>query len=738
MYTYRQYGFGVMVLLAWTCFASAADPLVDSEVSRSIHKGRQALLGMVSSTGEVETTYYRFQGGGAEALTALTLLDANLPATHKTVIAIVEYLKVHPSERVFARAMRCQLWTRLGKKYARGRDEDSKWLVAAQNADGGWGEILGDGRSNVLDTADALLSLQVARDAGVRIPESLWTKAATFLTSCQNRDGGMGYSAVGRADRLRGQSHGSATAAGAAGLGVCVDRARMGQFPNRKVTSPPGPWGAYTKALDWLTRHVRITSEPGWIGQSAVYRWWYWLSFAPEIRHPMRLGQMRLDALLASTVIPKQQTDGGFLGDGVQEDDLAATVRGLRTLVRVHRPVLIEKRVVGGNPDVDLFDARRMCQYVKQTQGVDMSWRRSDDASGASSATILYLVGEGAAHVGPGLQKAVADQVRTGGVVIVQAIGNDATFTAQIPTLFQSLDKSYRLGTLSGTHPLMCLPEAVNNATIRTMEDGSRRRVFLLDSDFSGPWATGPGEGRDSAFAWIGNLVSSLRRTKKLTRSPQPAPVKGKLPTLTIDRLQHGGDWNAVAPLATSLTHPLYNAYTLRVSGRELDLAKRLDRPARLLWATGTEGLGFTPVQRRRLGDYIKAGGMVVFDATGKSDAFLVPARQALINLFGADSIHAIPADHPLLSGAFGGQIGCDARKAGLSLKAAQLQDGGQKRITPRLEIVQYKGRVVAVVSPLNIAAAAQGDPPLDHVGYLPDDAKRIALNLLLYAHSQP
>ena len=726
-----------MALLVWTCFASAADPLMESGVPRSIDKGRQALLGMVSSTGEVDTIYYRFQGGGAEALTALTLLDANLPATHKTVVAIVEYLKVHPSDRVFARAMRCQLWIRLGKKYTRGRDEDSKWLVAAQNADGGWGETLGDVRSNVLDTAEALLALQAAQHAGVSVPVSLWTKAATFLTSCQNRDGGMGYTAAGRSDRLRGQSHGSATAAGAAGLGVCVDLASLGQFPNRKVPSPPGPWNAYTQALDWLTNHVRITSEPGWIGKSAVYRWWDWLSLAPEIRHPMRLGQMRLDALLASTVVPKQQTNGGFLGDGVQEDDLAATVRGLRTLVRVHRPVLIEKRVIGGNPDVDLFDVRRMCQYIKRTQGVDMSWRRSDEPSGASPATILYLVGEGTSDVGPGVQKAVADQVRTGGVVIVQAIGNDATFTEQIPTLFQSLDKSYRPGTLSLAHPLMCQPEPVINAKIRTMADGSRRRVFLLDSDFSGLWAAGPGEGRNSAFAWIGNLVASLRRTKKLTRAPQPAPLTGTLPTLTIDRLQHGGDWNAVAPVATSLTHPLYNAYTLRVSGRVLDLAKRLDRPAKLLWATGTEGLEFTPVKRRRLGDYIKAGGLVVFDATGGSDAFLVPARQVLIDLFGADSIHTIPADHPLLTGAFGGQIGCDVRTVGLSLKAAQRQGSGHKRITPRLEVVQYKGRVVAVVSPLNIAAAAQGDPPLDHVGYLPDDAKRLALNLLLYAYTQ-
>lgn len=725
----------MITLLVWTCFALAADPLMASAGSPSIDRARDALLRMVSLTGEVETTYYRFQGGGAEALTALTLLEAKLPATHKTVVAIVEYLKVHPSDRVFARANRCRLWIQLGKKYIRGRDEDVKWLIAAQNADGGWGEKSGDVRSNVLDTAEALLALQAAQEAGAFAPASLWTKAATFLTSCQNADGGMGYTAVGR-NRLRGQSHGSATAAGAAGLGACVERASSGQFPNRKVPSPPGPWVAYAKSLDWLTHHVRITSEPGWIGNSAVYRWWDWLSLAPEIRHPMRLGQMRLDALLASTVVPKQQKDGGFLGDGVQEDNLAATVRGLRTLVRVHRPVLIEKRVLGGNLDVDLFDARRMCQYVKQTQGVDMSWRRSGNAFGASSATILYLVGQGRANMGPGVQKAVADQVRTGGVVIVQPIGDDATFSKNIPTLFRSLPKSYQPGTLSLGHPLMCQPQTVTSGTIRTMADGSRRRVFVLGSDYSGLWAAGPGEGRNSAFAWIGNLVSSLRRTKRLARRPDPTPLTKKVPTLTVARLQHKGDWDTAMPLASALAHPLYNAYTLGVSSTDVDLMEPVKSQTKLLWVTGSQDVNLSLEQRKKLASYIKSGGLVVFDATGASDAFLVPARRVLLDLFGPASLHTIPADHPLLTGAFGGQIGCDVRAAALSLKAAQ--SVGRQRIPPRLEVVQYKGRIVAVVSPLNIAVAAQGDPPLDHVGYVPDDAKRLALNLLLYAYTQP
>jgi hypothetical protein len=185
------------------------------------------------------------------------------------------------------------LTTTGNKEKYRDRVEFSiKRLEALQTDDGGWGYGI------VADAAHlhyVMFGLYAAKQWGIEIKPETWSKAAVWLTSIQQPDGGWKYSAgIGP---FAEDSYGSMTATAVMGLKAA------GISPSNE---------SIQRGIQWLEKHYSITRNPG-----SLY-WHYYYLLAVQRAMDMPPGQEKLGghdwySEMASYLISKQQADGSWL-----------------------------------------------------------------------------------------------------------------------------------------------------------------------------------------------------------------------------------------------------------------------------------------------------------------------------------------------------------------------------------------------------------------------------------------
>ncbi len=87
-------------------------------------------------------------------------------------------------------------------------DSATAWLLAAQNEDGGWRYVPREGLSDSSVTAQVLMGLAAARDAGLDVPEEALARGRRLLARHTGTDGRTGYrhDSEGRSSYLRSLS----------------------------------------------------------------------------------------------------------------------------------------------------------------------------------------------------------------------------------------------------------------------------------------------------------------------------------------------------------------------------------------------------------------------------------------------------------------------------------------------------------------------------------------------------
>ena len=67
------------------------------------------------------------------------------------------------------------------------------WILAAQNAEGGWRYGLQPEDADISVTACQMMALRAARNVGVAVPKTAIDRAVRYIRGCQNPDGGFMY-----------------------------------------------------------------------------------------------------------------------------------------------------------------------------------------------------------------------------------------------------------------------------------------------------------------------------------------------------------------------------------------------------------------------------------------------------------------------------------------------------------------------------------------------------------------
>ena len=141
---------------------------------------------------------------------------------------------------------------------------------------------------------------------------------------------------------------------------------------------------------------------------------------------------------------------------------------------------------------------------------------------------------------------------------------------------------------------------------------------------------------------------------------------------------------------------------------------------------TGTGRLSLTQAEKKALADYVRAGGTVLVDAAGGSEAFAASAAALLERLFGKDSLQRLAStaavyDLPDM------KIGSVRYR-----RAAKERFAADKR--PRILAVELGGRAAVFLSKQDLTVGLVGGPCYGCLGYHPDSAVELVRNIVLYA----
>ncbi len=146
-----------------------------------------------------------------------------------------------------------------------------------------------------------------------------------------------------------------------------------------------------------------------------------------------------------------------------------------------------------------------------------------------------------------------------------------------------------------------------------------------------------------------------------------------------------------------------------------------------VLYRTGHYRFEFSAAERKRLRDYLLAGGMILFNTGLGSRPFYESVVKELAAIFPEQPLQRLTADHPI----FHAYYDVDRVEYTPAVAAA-----GFRGNEPWFDAVEINCRVVALVSRWGLAVGWEGDVKDEYQAYRPDSAFRLGVNILTYASS--
>ena len=759
------------IVCSLACVSSAQQTApalpTDQQVDEAIRRGLEYLNRQQEPDGTWNTRYNNQYPGATEALVTLLHLTAGEDPNSPRVKSLVSYLgKIDPTT-VYVRALRTIIWARLaGKEYRQGLNDDVRWLLT-QEQNGGWGfgpghpttELSADWTDNE-NTQWAVWALTSAAAAGASIPEDIWDRCAAYWIDNQNEDGGWGFEPNGDSTiRLRPDSYGTMTAAGAASLFALLDisariqpasqRAAQAAMIRKPKTSPYRQ--PIAKAMHWLRENYSLRNVPGWIyGEGDEWMYYYLWTLVRAINHTglRSFAQKDWYPQLAWYLLEAQQPDGSWkvpAGGGEPSEVIVRTCFALLTLTEASKPLLISRLLLSPQQNQDSRDAANIALWFSRRFAQGVAWEvisPTDPPEALQDAPILYINAPGEAKFPDSLKDPLRKFILDGGTILVQPFAGDTRFFQYARQFFRKLFPKLEERRLNSraevfrTHfpiPIDKQPQGI------TLGDTLRRRIFILKSDLSWIWDHGRWEQHPEAFQFAANLVfyaTDRRQLRGKLTARTPAKPAGEVQHwINVARVRYRGDWDVCPQLFERLTRTLSEAVSVGIRQSDpVDLNQDVPSEVQLLWMTGTRTIRLTPKQITRLKRYLLNGGMLFIDqATGKGKLFY-RTRSMLQKTFGPESVKRIPVTSSLLTGDFTGGLGSDVTKVRYTYTLAARQ--------PRLDTcllwsIVLNGRVAVVISPYGVTCPAEGTPVYGVQGLLTPDARRLASNILLYAATQ-
>ncbi len=600
-----------------------------------------------------------------------------------------------------------------------------QWLISQQQGDGGWG--YGPGHpyteedpqwTDIHHTLWAMQALDEAARSGMDVPAETWQQAVVYFQAGLNEDGGWGLQPPRQQGiRLKGQSHGSATAG--AVLALLVAGAHLPETDKIE--------GMARSGLAWIRAQDGDQEHPGYLWARDWLETCRWLQRRARLSQLLGLDSRDARRKQMENLLALQARDGSFPSPRRGFSDrvlLQVTALAGRAMRSASRPAAMTLLPLGG----DALCPARKALLVSQASALlkqSVALEKFEDSQAPTAPVCLLLSPEEAigdpeqiATLGDGIRRCLAR-----GRILLHA-GSDPQTTQIIEQVAKSL--SYQPEAIDASHPIASLRGTIEPETVATLtgwSDGARTRIVLL----------GVREALSPALA--ANLVAYATDEQKLKLAPSrewPDGASAQTRSIRVARLRHAGAWKTCPQALDNLHHILTHAQSVGVKQVEAQALAKVPE-ADLLWLTSSRPVTFTPEQKANLQRYLRGGGTLLADSTVGTGPMLASLQGQMEEIFGPDSVVALGADDPLITGRFDGGAGSDLRQVRWSRAARKTAPPDH----PVLLGVRIGGRLAVILSPHGLMAQLQPRPVYGLVGLEKSDAQRLAANVALYVLSQ-
>lgn len=204
---------------------------------------------------------------------------------------------------------------------------------------------------------------------------------------------------------------------------------------------------------------------------------------------------------------------------------------------------------------------------------------------------------------------------------------------------------------------------------------------------------------------------------------PAPAQESG--------RERYGADvyWNATPNDVNNLLRVMKERYDANYQMDIKTLRQVSSDPEQnpVLYRTGHYNFEYSAAERKKLREYLLAGGMIVYNTGLGSAPFYRSVVRELERIFPEQPLQRLTSDHPIFHSFY------DIDRVRYTSAVAQ---AGYRGDEPWFDAVEINCRVVALVSRWGMAVGWQGDVKEEYQAYQSESAHRLGVNILTYASS--
>ena len=307
---------------------------------------------------------------------------------------------------------------------------------------------------------------------------------------------------------------------------------------------------------------------------------------------------------------------------------------------------------------------------------------------------------------------------------------------APIPSdhpIYQSFHQIQSMRLRRGTEAWVSIPPYLEVINI-----GTRAAVIFSPFDLSCGWDADarPIEGgvlyhKDDALKLGANITTYVLAEYQYGRFFANQKIYHQAENATRDQLVlgqivHNGDWDATPHGLPNLLKTVDQSTTLNVQFKRVpvDLEKSDIFSFPVLYISGQRKFAFSDAARKRLRDYLDAGGCLVADCVIGSSEFDVAFRGEISKIYPDKQMHTLPLDHPIYT------FVADARQVEFSPLARQLNPDAK---SPVLEAIEVDGSLPVVYSPMSMSAGWECLPRAYNRGYADADALKLGVNVFMY-----
>jgi hypothetical protein len=766
-----------------------ADEPTEEAVINAIERGKRFLAGEQNRDGSwlaAPTGGHRI---GTTSLVLLALLNSGMTHNDEPVRKGLEYLRREqdPSKTYEVSLM-------ISALAVAGQDRDkARILKLAQKLERGQ-HTRGDGqgawgydadRAGVLydrsNAQFAILGLYEAAHAGIPVSREVWERARKHWTDQQSADGGWNYSGPNHQT-----STGSMTVAGIATLVITEAMLAEGKDQNPDGTPHCCPERkeneSLERALRWLGNEFAVDRNPPSLNRRRNNLWQYYylygLERAGRLSGRRFFGEHDWYRAGADWLVRNQDRRTGKWEGGTMEGPVIATSFSLLFLSKGLAPVLINKLDYSRGGDIaeaaaddnwnkhtrdihnltDLISGLSGWPKLVTWQSVEMRKLAPENAVRIlMQSPVLYISGKDAPNFTDEQVAMLRDYVDQGGFIFAvrncDGEGFDRGIRETVARMFPM--DGIDLKRLPADHPVyraehLLDPEAVE---LLGVDLGCRTPVIYSPADVSCLWdkwarydpprRTAEMKSMITRATQVGvNVIAYATGREPPTRLGTPQVVEDEREDriergfLQIAKLRHTGRWDVAPRAVRNLLVALNETAGLAASTKTRDLAAT-DRNIfkyPIVYMHGQNTFQLSRQEREQLKTYLERGGFLFADAACGSKQFDQSFRSLMQQLFPDREFERIPVDHEMFSSEIGYDIRRVKRRAPEADDPKAALNPTAREAEPFLEGIEIDGRYAVVYSKFDISCVLERQASVACVGYVPEDAVKIAVNVILYA----